>query len=157
MSTSFQSEANILLDSEDRVLEDIHDDRKMMCNFVYENAMFLIGGATKSNRFLRLDLENDKVVILPDLPFEHSNGLCQGFERYGIACGGDDSRRNTCFKLDHNFDWSHLPEMRNSHYTGALANVNQEPVAISESALYRWGFIKTEGQNFRNVETEPEN
>ena len=128
-----------------------------MCNFVYENAMFLIGGATKSNRFLRLDLENDKVVILPDLPFEHSNGLCQGFERYGIACGGDDSRRNTCFKLDHNFDWSHLPEMRNSHYTGALANVNQEPVAISESALYRWGFIKTEGQNFRNVETEPEN
>ena len=157
MLTPFQSEANILLDSEDRLLEDIHDDRKMMCNFVYENSMFLIGGATKSNRFLRLDLENDKVVTLPDLPFEHSNGLCQGFERYGIACGGDDSRRNTCFKLDHNFDWSHLPEMQNSHYTGALANVNQEPVAISESALYRRGFIKTVNQKFRNIRPDVEN
>ena len=127
------SEASILVDSEDVELDNVHSDRHSMCSFLFNNQMFLLGGGeTNRNRFLRLDLQSGSLDTLPVLPFEHTNGLCAGYERYGIACGGSEDQKKRCYKLDKNLDWSILPNMKNAHTNGGLANIGEQPVAISK-------------------------
>lgn len=126
------SERDIIIDVDDVELDNVHSDRHLMCNILFNNQMLLLGGETNCNRFLRLDLESSSLDALPPLPFEHKNGLCAAFERYGIACGGTEGKEEKCFKLDHNLDWSILPDMNHKHINGALVNVKEEPIALSK-------------------------
>ena len=127
------SEREIIIDSMGVELDNVHSERHFMCSILFKNQMLLLGGETNRNRFLRLDLDSSSLDALPPLPFEQKNGLCAAFERYGIACGGNEGKEEKCFKLDHNLDWSILPDMNQRHVNGALANVQEEPVALSKS------------------------
>ena len=121
--------SDLVVDTIMSEIEIVKDDlftvsRDQKCSFTYQGRMFFAGGADKHQRLL-FEFKNDKIVKLPDLPFDFVDGKCLSDDRTVLFCSSKTDQQ-LCFEWDFDSNLTEFSPSRASHYIGGLAHFGYE-------------------------------